>query len=50
MTLEVVKKQWIETGEVFEEIYNAAELYGLYEDLYDLAYFKPCTMLDVMYK
>ena len=28
------------------------ELYGLYEDLYlyDHAYFKPCTMLDVMYK
>ena len=46
----MVKKQWIESGAVFEEIYNAAELYWLYEDLYDLAYIKPCTMLDVMYK
>jgi len=48
--LDVVKKQWVESGAVFEEIYNAAELYGLYEDLYDHAYFKPCTMLDVKYQ
>jgi len=48
--LEVVRKQWVESGSVFDEIYNAAELYGLYEDLYEHGYFKPCTMLDVKYQ
>jgi len=48
--LDVVRKQWVESGSVFKEIYNAAELYGLYEDLYDHGYFTPCTMLDVKYR
>ena len=48
--LDVVRKQWVESGAVYEDIYEAAELYGLYEDLFDHGYFRPCTMLDIQYQ
>jgi len=47
--LGVVRKQWVDSGAVYEDIYNAAELYGLFDDLFDHAYFKPCVMLDIKY-
>ena len=46
----MVRNQWVESCAVYEDIYNAAELYGLYDDLYDHGYFKPCMMLDIKYK
>eukprot|EP00092_Neocalanus_flemingeri_P010114 GFUD01010898.1.p1 GENE.GFUD01010898.1~~GFUD01010898.1.p1 ORF type:complete len:470 (-),score=120.69 GFUD01010898.1:61-1470(-) len=48
--LDVVRKQWVESGSVYEDIYEAAELYGLYEDMFDHGYFRPCTMLDIQYQ
>jgi len=48
--LDVVRNQWVESGAVYEDIHHAAELYGLYADMYDHGYFTPCLMLDVNYK
>jgi len=48
--LGVVRNQWVESGAVYEDIYTAAELYGVYDDLYDHGYFKPCVMLDIKYR
>ena len=45
--LEVVRNQWMESGEVFDQIYQAADLYGIFEDLFQYAYFWPCLMLQV---
>lgn len=53
-TLEVdlskVREEWIGSGEAFTDLFNAAELYGIYEDLYKHAYFHPCLMLDIAYR
>jgi len=48
--LSVVRKQWVDSGSVYEDILNAAELYGLFEDLFEHGYFKPCMMLDIKYQ
>jgi len=48
--LSVVREQWVESGSVFEDVYNAAELYGVYDDMYQHAFFKPCVMLEIKYK
>jgi len=44
-----VREEWINSGEVFTDIFNAAELYGVYEDLYNHGYFHPCLLLDIAY-
>ena len=45
--LGVVRDQWVESGEVFDQIYDAAELYGIFDDLFEHAHFWPCLMLQV---
>ena len=45
--LDVVRQQWVESGQVYDEISEAAELYGVYEDLFPGAYFRPATLLGV---
>jgi len=45
-----VKEEWISSGEAFSDIYSAAELYGIYEDLFKHGYFHPCLTLDVAYR
>ena len=45
--LEVVRNQWVESGEVFDQIYQAADLYGIFEDLFQYAHFWPCLTLKV---
>ena len=45
--LDVVRNQWVESGEVFDQIYQAADLYGIFEDLFQYAHFWPCLMLQV---
>lgn len=53
-TLEVdlskVREEWIGSGEAFTDLFNAAELYGIYEDLFKHGYFQPCLMLDIAYR
>jgi len=44
-----VTEEWIESGAAFSEIYKAAELYGIYEDLFRHGYFYPCVNLDVAF-
>ena len=39
--LSIVKDHWVESGAVFEDIKQAGELYGVFEDLYGHAYYKP---------
>ena len=43
--LDVVRQQWVESGQVYDEISEAAELYGVYEDLFPGAHFRPATLL-----
>jgi large subunit ribosomal protein L38 len=45
--LEVVRNQWVESGQSFDDIYEAAELYGVYEDLFGSAFYRPCVSLGV---
>ena len=45
--LSVVRNQWVESGEVFDQIYDAAELYGIFDHLFQHAHFWPCLMLQV---
>lgn len=45
-----VKEEWINSNEVFEDIFAAAELYGVYEDLYKQGYFHPCLLLDIAFR
>ena len=47
--LDVVRNQWVESGEVFDQIYQAADLYGIFEDLFQYAHFWPCLMLEVVH-
>ena len=42
-----MRNQWVESGEVFDQIYDAAELYGIFDDLFQHAHFWPCLMLQV---
>ena len=42
-----MRDQWVESGEVFDQIYDAAELYGIFDDLFQHAHFWPCLMLQV---
>ena len=37
-------------GAAFDDIKTAAELYGIFEDLFSHAYFRPCVHLDVKYR
>jgi len=48
--LAVVRQQWQQSGAVFTDIAAAAELYGVYEDMYGHAQFSPCVLLDLQYK
>jgi len=48
--LDVVRKEWVLSGQVYDDIYEAAELYGIYEDLFQHGYFRPCVMLEVQYE
>jgi len=48
--LDVVRDQWMQSGEVFQDIFDAAELYGVYDDLFEHAFFKPCRILNVNYE
>ena len=34
---------------MFDDIKTAAELYGVFEDLFGHAYFRPCVLLDIKY-
>lgn len=47
--LEKVRDEWKKSGDLYEEIYKSAELYGLYEDLFRHGYFYPCVELDAAY-
>jgi len=44
-----VKKIWISSGDAFHSIFKAAELYGIYEDLFKEGYFNPCVNLDIAF-
>ena len=45
-----MRNQWVESGEVFDQIYDAAELYGIFDDLFQHAHFWPCLMLQVVWE
>ena len=45
-----VRDSWVQSGAVYEDIMAAADLYGVYEDLFGHAYFQPCLMLDIKYE
>lgn len=47
--LELVRQEWKNSGAVYWDIYKAAELYGIYEDLFRHGYFIPCVDLNVAY-
>jgi large subunit ribosomal protein L38 len=47
--IEEVKTIMAATGEVYENIYKSAELYGVYEDLFREGYFHPCVDLDIAF-
>ena len=44
-----VRDSWVKAGAVYEDIMAAADLYGVFEDLFGHAYFRPCLMLDIRY-
>ena len=45
--MEDVKAIHESSGELYKEIKNAADLYGIYEDLFDGAYFTPNLDLTI---
>ena len=45
--MEAVREEWIKSGEIFNDIFTAAELYGVFEDMFGHAFFRPCVMLDI---
>ena len=53
-TLEIdmrkVREDWMESGAAFDDIKTAGELYGIFEDLFGHAYFRPCVHLDIKYR
>ena len=42
-----VRGSWVQSGTVYEDIVTAAELYGVFEDMFGHAFFRPCVMLDI---
>ena len=44
-----VKKERLETGEIFRDIQQAANLYGIYDDLFGDAYFSPNVYLGIAF-
>jgi len=48
--LSEVRRHWLESGAVFDDIMSAADLYGVYDDMFGHAYFRPCVVLDINYK
>ncbi len=44
-----VKAEHEKSGGLFKEIAHAAEIYGIFEDLFDFAYFTPVVKLSVKY-
>ena len=42
-----VRGSWVQSGAVYEDIVTAAELYGVFEDMFGHAFFRPCVMLDI---
>ena len=48
--LSIVKSHWIQSGAVFDEIQQAGDLYGVFEDLFGQAYYKPCVMMDIAFR
>jgi len=49
VSLEEVKKVVVTSGNIFDSIYKAAQLYGVYEDLFREGHFHPCVNLDIAY-
>lgn len=49
VNIDDVKAEHEESGNLYVEIANACELYGIYEDLFDSAYFTPTLNLNVEY-
>ena len=47
--LEDIKKEHENSGGLFSEIRNAAEMYGIFEDLFDHSYFNPIVNLIIEY-
>jgi len=47
--LEKVTGEWKQSGAIYQDIYKAAELYGIYEDLFRHGYFHPCVDLNIAY-
>ena len=47
--LEDIKKEHENSGGLFSEIKNAAEMYGIFEDLFDHSYFNPIVNLTIEY-
>ena len=42
-----VRGSWVQSGAVYEDIVTAAELYGVFEDMFGHAFFRPCVMLAI---
>lgn len=42
-----VKKEHLASGGLFDEIFMAADLYGIYEDLFANSIFRPCVQLRI---
>ena len=47
--LEAVKSEHEASGGLFQDIRKAAELYGIYEDLFDHSYYNPVVNLIIEY-
>ena len=48
--MEQVKSEHLSSGGLFKEIFEAADLYGIFEDLYGRdKFFRPCVQLNVSY-
>lgn len=47
--LDGVLEEWRNSGAIFQDIFKAAELYGIYEDLFRHGYFYPCVELNIAY-
>jgi len=47
--LDTVRREWRQGGTVFQDIFTAAQLYGIFEDTFQHASFMPCLHLDISY-
>merc|ERR1719480_500084 len=45
-----VRDSWVQSGAVYDDILAAGDMYGVFEDLFGHAYFRPCLMLDIKYE